>query len=84
MSQPLPESSFVPYFPKTYIQGDSKGDKILHSKPLICHDSVSSGKWQIDNLSVRDMASLELSNKGSRGGVLPYIGYIGMCKISKT
>ena len=68
MSQPLPESSFAPYFPKTwYIQGDSKGEKILHSKPLICHDRVSSGKWQIDNLSVRDMASLELSNKGSRG-----------------
>ena len=44
-----------------------KGEKILHSKPLICHDRVSSVKWQIDNLSVRDMASLELANKGSRG-----------------
>ena len=50
-----------------YIQGDSKGEKILHSKPLICHDRVSSVKWQIDNLSVRDMASLELANRGSRG-----------------
>ena len=37
------------------------------SKLLICHDRVSSVKWQIDNLSVRDMASLELANKGSRG-----------------
>ena len=65
-------------------RGGSKGEKILHSKHLICHDRVSSVKWQIDNLSIRDMASLELANKGSRGGVLPYIGYIGICKISKT
>ena len=69
MSQPLPESSFPPYFPKRwYIQGDSKGEKILHSKHLIFHDRVSSVKWQIDNLSIRDIACLELANKGSRGG----------------
>ena len=68
VSQPLPESSFSPYFPKRwYIQGDSKREKILHSKHLISHDRVSSVKWQIDNLSVRDMASLELANKGSWG-----------------
>ena len=30
-----------------YIQGDAKGEKILHSKPLICHDRVFSVKWQI-------------------------------------
>ena len=62
-----------PYFPKRwYIQGDSKGEEILHSKPLICHDRVSSVKWQIDNLSVRDMASLEMANKGSQGSTPLY------------
>ena len=30
-----------------YIQGDPKGEKILHSKPLIYHDRVSSVEWQI-------------------------------------
>ena len=63
---------FPPYFPKRwYIHGDSKGEKILHSKHLICHDRVSSVKWQIDNLSVRDMASLELADKGSWGEYTP-------------
>ena len=55
-----------------FIQGDSKVEKILHSKPLIYHDRISSVKWQIDNLSVRDMASLELVSKGSRGSTPLY------------
>ena len=68
MSQPLSEGSFAPCFPKKVVySGRLKAEKILHSKSLICHDRVSSVKWQIDNPSVRDMASLELANKGSRG-----------------
>ena len=68
MSQLLPEGSFAPTSQKRGIySGRLQGEKILHSKPLICHDRVSSVKWQIDNLSVRDMAILELANKGSRG-----------------
>ena len=72
MSQLLPEGSFAPSQKRWYIQGDSKGEKILHSKPLICHDRVSSVKWQIGNLSVRDMAGLVLANNGSRGSTPLY------------
>ena len=46
-----------------------------------CHGQVKSGKNENFSSSGKSQGrSLTLSKPGGGGGVLPYMGYIGMCR----